>query len=194
MKRIHRAPLAGAIIGLVTCAAHNAVAENYDYTNIGAGAAGQWKNPAEWLRTNGTTGDYPGDTTRRTDAANVNQPANADYTVTLDSPLAGTLGVLTVGNPSGNAKATVVLATPLNPVGDTVMQRNGRVVLDGVAMTGGALVFTNGGELVLDKGGSRVVTGTQLISNGNIGAVTALAMSAQSPAGSVTGRPRRFFC
>lgn len=165
------------VLGLAAGVASVSTATDYNYT--GAGVSGVWTDEANWHRPSG----YPGDTTGQIDAALVNQPMADSYTVNLTQPLPGAIGWLRVGNPSGGT-ATVVVSTPLAINNNTSVEVNGRLVMDGVAVTGGGIGFGTNSMFVLNNGGSRIVPGgMHYVGGANIAAVTGLVTCTQAPAG-----------
>ena len=169
--RIIRWVVAG-MAAIVVCVAD---AETFDYVNTGV-ATGAWTVDSNWHRNN----NYPGNLAGRWDVANVNSAVSGNYTVVLDQALPGNIDDLNIANTLGTA--TVEISVPLTIVKSTALGQNGRLVIDGVAVTGGIIGFGPDSELVLNNGGSRVLTGNGALSIGSatVGAVTALVTSASA--------------
>ena len=180
VKRIVYFPLGifyPVVVGLIAGAAFTVRAVDYNY--IQTSGTSLWTTSANWHQPND---QFPGDTPAQSDNAYVNQSAAGDYTVLLDQTLPGILNVLRIDNPFAG-KATVAMSAPQTIGNQTTLATNGRLVIDGVAVTGGGLYFMSGSELVLNNGGSRVTANaTQYIAE-NLSGTTNFLTSTQSPAG-----------
>ena len=164
------------VAGMVASAVCVAHAETYGYVNTGA-ATGSWADAANWSKPGV---GFPGSIAGNYDVANVNNAVSGDYAVDLDQALPGNIDDVNIANASGTA--TVKITSPLTIYKTTSIGQNARLVIDGVAVTGGVIGFGPYSELVLNNGGSRVLTGngTLSVGSGTVGAVTALVTSASA--------------
>ena len=168
-------------IALLAGFASGAIADDFNYINTSA-SEGDWGVAANWRRVQGGTG-FPGDSAGRTDAVNINEASVSDYLVRAPAGLAGGVGTVKISNPAGGV-ATLFVAHPL-VVGYTLLEGNGRLVIDGASVTGGNINFYGSSVLELNNGGARIGASDHMTVDGGAagGAVVRITSADPSSAG-----------